>query len=342
MRLCFGSFATVLDQCRKDIYITQTQFISRLVKTVDPKSTYIDNKFAVSKLLSCKQKFSFADEEDANRPILDSVINELETEVIPFIEEDKKTKVILTLLGIIQNDSSIDTEKQLAFKMYFGIHKQELFQQSEIILSDFLGRVLLYTVCGNIDNIENMINKVSIKEIASDYINNIAESYMDDYQWDISTQTLTLTFLKMFNIFNKAISNYQIKDFIKAIAAPISDYAWMHKINSPWVDKCDSFHEFVENNIIVPFERSTHKTGIMLNNIQQFTSVLTEYSSFLKATLPPISFSNYNSLNHSLWEEYQKWSLYYMEQTQNYVQQLQSIYREICNFATPCYIRESK
>lgn len=343
MRLCFGSFATVLACCRQDIHINQQSFISKLVKAVDPKSTYLDDKSAVSKLLMCQKNFSFADKEKAKRPILDTVIRELETEVTPFIEEDKKAKVILTLLGIIQNDSYIDTEKQQTFKMYFGMDKQELFHQSEFILSDFLGRVLLYTVCGNIDNTENEINKDSIKEIISDYISNIAKPYMNDYQWDMSTQTLTLSFIKIYNIFNIAMSKYQIKDFIMSHAAPASsDYSWMRKINSPWVVKCDSFHEFVENNIIVPFAQSTHRADIMLKTIQQFTLVLTEYSSFLKSTLPPINLSDHNSFNPSLWEEYQKWSLYYTEQTQNYVQQLRSIYQEICNYASPCYIQESK
>ena len=170
MRLCFGSFATVLVCCRQDIHISQQSFISKLIKTVDPKSTYLKDKSAVSKLLNCQKNFTFADKEEAMRPILDTVIRELKTEVTPFIEEDKKAKVILTLLGIIQKDSYIDTEKQQIFKMYFGVDKQDLFQQSEFILSDFLGRVVLYTVCGNIDNTENEIKKESIKEIISDYI----------------------------------------------------------------------------------------------------------------------------------------------------------------------------
>lgn len=341
MRLCFGSFATVLACCRQNIHIHQQSFISKLVKTVDPESTYPDDKSAVSKLLNCQKNFSFADKEDAKRPALDSVIKKLEAEVTPFIEEDKKAKVILTLLGIIQNDSYIDTEKQQTFKIYFGIDKQELFHQSELILSDFLGRVLLYTVCGNIDNTENQINKNSIKEIVSDYISNIAKPYMNDYQWNTDTQTLTLSFVKMFNIFNTAMLNYQIKELIikNPIASACSDYSWMHKINSPWVDKCDSFNEFVDHNIIVPFEQSTDRTGIMLKKIKQFTSVLTEYSSFLRSTMPPPILGDRNS---SLWEEYQKWSFYYTEQTQNYVQQLRFIYQEICNYASPCYIQESK
>ena len=290
-----------------------------------------------------QKNFSFFDKEEAEYPILETVIRELETEVTPFIEEDKKAKVILTLLGIIQKDANIDTDKQQVFKMYFGVDKQELLQQSEFILSDFLGRVLLYTVCGNIDNTKNVISKGSIKDIISDYISNIAKPYMHDYQWDMSTQTLTLSFLKMFNTFNKAMSNYQIKYFIKApVTSANPDYSWLRKTISPWIDKCDSFNEFVENNIIVPYEQSTHKTGIMLNEIQHFTSELTNYSSFLKATIPPIVLGNRNPLKSSHWEEYSKWALYYTDQTQNYVQQLQSIYKEICNYAAPCYIQSTK
>ena len=337
MRLCFGTFAKVLNCCRQQIHITQTAFISRIAKIVDPKSIYQDYDAAISKLLHCERNFSFSDKENPQRPILDTIIREFETEITPFIDEDKKAKVILTLLGIIQKDSYIDTEKKATFQVYLGLDKQQLLQQSEYNISDFLSRLLLYTIYGNIDN---CAGKNCINLITPDYIDSIAKPYITDYQWDISTQTLVLSFIKIFNIFNMAMLNNQIDDFIKQPVTYASmDFSWMQKRSSKWLDKCDIFLNCVENNIFASFEQSTNRADIMLEKIRRFTQILAEYSSFLKKAIPPINILNRNPLDPPNWEEYGKWTLYFEEQTQTYLQQLQSIHREIRNYALPCYIQ---
>lgn len=251
MRLCFGTFAAVLNHCRQNAL--QAEFVARIVRIVDPYNSCIVNKFdkaeikadgpATTKLLKCKNDFVFVERENANKPTPEAIIKNFETEVAPFIDEDKKAKVILALLDIIEKDKCIDFDKKENFKKYLGVDKQNLLQQSEFIFSDFLGRILLYSTCGNVDN---RVGQSCVKLITGDYIDRTAEPYAYEYQWDTITQTLVLSFVKIFNIFNQAILDYQINNFIENVDPT-------NIMGIEWVEYCESFLEYTKDSIWIVY-----------------------------------------------------------------------------------------
>lgn len=330
MRLCFGTFVTVLNHCRQNVL--QAEFIARIARIVDPYNSCIVNKFeqakivadgpATTNLIKCKKPFAFSDREDASEPKLDVVIKSFKTEVAPFIDEDKKAKVILVLLDIIQKDKCIDFDKKENFKKYFGVYKQHLLQQSEFVFSDFLGRILLYSTRGNVDN---TVGQSCVNSITSDYIDAIAEPYAYEYQWDTTLQTLALSFVTIFNIFNQAILDYQIDTFVECIDPT-------NMMESEWLEKCENFLKHTESNIWIPFGPSTvEKKGLVLQKVQQFAQTLVEYTGYLPLNMRPLDVNSVDRFVPLFRDENVKWALGFEKDTRNYRQQLISIYQEICH-----------
>lgn len=336
MRLCFGTFTTVLNLCRQNIL--QATLIARIVACVDPSNSSIiknyleireqveicgtiagkidGNEQAISKLLACKTNFVFADREDAKIPTQNTIIKRFETLVTPFIDEDKKAKIILTLLNIIKKDNFLDFEKKETFKKYLGMGKQDLLHQSEFIFSDFMGRILLYTACGNINN---KVGNEYVKDITNDYIDNIAKPYVYEYHWNTLSQTLTLSFMKIFNIFQQALQDYQLHFFIEEV-----DPTNYMNINN--LEKCDEFLEFTKMNIWLPFGQES--ICWMLKKIQDFAQTLQDYTIYLGNNTRPIA--EKPSVFVPLFrDENPKWALSFKNKTMNYRQQIISIYQEI-------------
>lgn len=351
MRLCFGTFTAVLNCCRQNVQ--QAALVARIAKVVDPCSRYIgENRYqiieqerkqehgqnltkekiegdkpAANKLLHCKINFVFDNEEDANNLTLDETIKKFETEVAPFIDEDKRAKVILALLDIIQKDKCIDLDKKENFKKFLGVDKQHLLQQSKFVFSDFLGRILLYSICGNVDN---TVCQSCVNSITSDYIDTIAEPYAYEYQWDIASQTLVLSFVTIFNIFNQAILDYQIDTFIECIDPT-------NMMEFEWLEKCENFLKHTEGSIWIPFGPSTvEKKGLVLQKVQQFAQTLDDYTKYLPLNMRPLDIKSVSRAVPLFRDEDVKWALNFEKETMNYRQQLCSIYQEICHHMLFC------
>ena len=336
MRLCFGTFATVLNLCRHNIL--QATLIARIVACIDPGNSSIiknwleireqvedygtitvkieGNEQTISKLLACKTNFVFAEREDAKIPTQDTIIKRFETLVAPFIHEDKKAKIILTLLNLIKEDKSLDFEKKENFNKYLGMGKQHLLYQTEFTFSDFMGRILLYTVCSNIDN---RVGKEYVKDITNDYIDNIVKPYAYGYQWNTSSQTLKLSFMEIFIIFRQAILNYQLEYFIEEVDPTVH-------VNINNLEKCDDFLKFTETNIWIPFRQES--ICWILQKVQSFGQTLQDYTKYLGTNIRPIA-ENPSFFVPLFRDENPKWSLNFEKETKNYRQQLIDIYQEI-------------
>lgn len=360
MRLCFGTFATVLNCCRQNVQ--QATLVARIAKVVDPCSRYIgENRYkiieqeqdqnqkldqnqeldqnqkldqdptkekiegdkpATNKLLHCKINFVFDNEEFANNLTLDETIKRFETEVAPFIDEDKKAKVILVLLDIIQKDKCIDFDKKENFKKFLGVDKQHLLQQSEFVFSDFLGRILLYSLLGNVDN---TVGRSCVNSITNNYIDAFVEPYAYEYQWDTTSQTLVLSFVTIFNIFNQAILDYQIDTFVECVDPT-------NMMEFEWLNKCKNFLKHTESSIWVPFGPSTvEKKGLVLQKVQQFAQTLVAYTEYLPLNMRPLDVNSVDRFVPLYRDENVKWALSFEKNTQNYRQHLISIYQEICH-----------
>lgn len=344
MRLCFGTFARILNGCRHNII--QAQLIARIVMCIDPQNSsiirnwdkvkkqlddsgFITEEFecnepAISKLLSCRLNFVFSDGESANIPTQNIVINKFETLVSPFIDSDKKAKVILALLDIIQKDECLDFETKENFKKYLGMDKKHLLQQTEFIFSGFLGKVLLYTVCGKVDN---RVGAECVEAITSDYIDKVTEPYMYDYHWDTSTQTLTLSFVEMYNIFNHAVQSYQVDTFIEKIDPTV-------KMDIRWVEKCESFLGFINDKICIPFGQDlVNAKGKTFQMIQQFAQTLDEYTQYLGYHMRPIA-EDIETMVPISRDEKMECYMEFIEKTKHYRWKSCSIYQELFHHAT--------
>lgn len=319
MRLCFGTFASVLNYCRWRI--SQASFISKIINIIDPKSRYTGEKMAgdgpaITKLLSCKIDFVLSDGETMNMPEQSIVATQLEKQVSPFIDEDMKGKVVIALLDIIRRDKCIDFEKKESFQKYLGLEKQQLLQQSEFVFSDFLAKILLYTIGGNVSN---RVGAQYVKIITADYINAIAKPYLNEFEWNSATHTVTLLYIKIFHIFNEAMINNQIDNFICKI-----DPANM--MNFSWIEKCEIFINDTRENIWIPFAWGT--LGWTLQEIQKFAQALDDYTNYLGLNMRPIA-EQPDILVPIFRDELPQLAIQFSNTASNYRHQLISIYTEL-------------
>ncbi len=188
----------------------------------------------------------------------------------------KKATVMLMLLYIIQNESKTKNEKNEYFKKYFGVSRDQLLTQSEFQFSDFLCKVLLYTLCSNINN---KIGEKCVKAITDDFINEKISPYKGDYVWESSTETLTLSFRNAFIIFDKALDEYTVRQFI-------AEKDPMRGIDEECIENCENFNNFIHNNILVPF--SEQSNGKMLKMIHDFSKTLNTYIDYLGYNMKPV------------------------------------------------------
>ncbi len=196
-RLCFGTVAKVLKQCKLSA-VTDVQLVGSLTRTIDPSCEYgVSDGTAVSRLLSCTQNLSngqtrrmgqraktgFSDFESGwgtnrlSNVVLSGqkadkgdVIKAIAESVLPLLDEDRKALAALAILDIIRQDTVIDDEKHLSFEKHFGTSKKALLSQDQYILSELFAGVLLYTVVA----VKNTAGKDCVNEIDKSYVDNFA------------------------------------------------------------------------------------------------------------------------------------------------------------------------
>lgn len=191
MRLCFGTFARVLQLCKLDV-ITDPRLVGTMTRTIDPNCEYIksENATSVHRLLNCTGNLSPGNITDGGTGVirrpgrsLSSVLilapradkadlsQKFADDVIGLLDENKKLNAVLALLNIIQRDVVIDDDsasgKKRSFEKYVGTTKSALLSQSDYVLSDLLAGIFLYTVAAGI---VNTVGKESIDELTSEYI----------------------------------------------------------------------------------------------------------------------------------------------------------------------------
>ncbi len=200
MRLCFGTFANILNCCKQRL--PQDKFVSRVAWVIDAKNSSLGsgldfevsdddlatmegNPSVVSKLLSCKRALNI---RDTYLPPIEVAYKRFKDHVMPFIDEDKAAKGLLAVRYIIDKDITIDTEHKESFRKYMGVYKKELLQQTKFDAPDFLTRVLLYTTC-----VDNKDGRPYVDEITDDFIENVAnDSSWAELKWDVDTQTVEI------------------------------------------------------------------------------------------------------------------------------------------------------
>ena len=192
-RLCFGTFAQILRLCKLE-NVTDPVLVGTMTRTVDPDCQYInsDNATAVSRLISCNGNLSNGratsrGSSAVKKPgeSISNVINaalkvnkmevvqKFRKDVLYLLDEDKKERVVLALLDIIEKDSFLDAEKKLSFEKYVGKTKIALLSQDEFAFDEFLAGIFLYTVAAGV---VNTVGKDTVKGITVDYLNRLTNT----------------------------------------------------------------------------------------------------------------------------------------------------------------------
>ena len=226
IRLCFGTFASLLNKFRPTD-LQQQDFIAYLINGIDKNSRYISERSAVTRLLSCKIDYVLTTEATIKEPSHDKLQAYISKNVAPNIREDAEKMIILTLLDIIRKDKSLDQEHKELFKDYFGIYKEQLLHKSKFVFSDIISKALLYTTYGGV---KNRFDKGVVPDINDEYITAATSAYLNDIEWDRETQTLTLNYIEDYYTFIGLIDEYEMHYFITSID-PVNgmDRSWFDK-----------------------------------------------------------------------------------------------------------------
>lgn len=145
---------------------------------------------------------------------------------------------------------------------------------------------------------------------------------MHEYRWNESTQTLTLSFLEIFQKFEKAITDYRIADFIEKVDP--TNY-----MDASWIDYCSAFIKDTEKNIWVPYtSNNSDPIGFTLSEIQNFVQTLNEYLDYMGYRMRPIV-EHPDTLVPLYRDENAKWASDFRKETIDYRRQLIDIYQKI-------------
>ena len=268
MKLCFGTFGTVLKRCTGH---TDKELIGTMALIIDPFSRYaVDDKrgkAAISKLLNCK--IDFVDTSD-NPKKKKEVAEEFESKVISFFNSDGILRVVLALLDIIYNDSDIENHYEFTFAECFGTDKRSFLTQCGFVFSDFLASTLLYTIKrrGNMDELAH-------KAITNDYLDNLVKEYKDNIQKKPDfIKIIIFPTAQIIGIFEQAVKERRIDKFIYCDPTL--------KINADLIYEADHFVSTL-NNVIdkLEYENDIHQS------ISLFIDLLYEYQSYLSKNMLP-------------------------------------------------------
>lgn len=268
MRLCFGTFGTVLKCCSA---LTEKELVGKLVRIVDPLSRYIDNGPAIHRLMNCDIDFVVSSYYEQDKATKANVIKGFENEVLPYLHADKLERIVLALCDIIHKDKAIDINHKTPFRNFFSVDKQALLKQHEYILSDFLASALLFTV----REVKNKVGKSCVKIITPDYIDKVNERYQDEVGKNPIARIIVFPSSQILNVFKQAIRECRIDEFIE---------------NDPTVSLKESFLEESERFVKILTNVVTQLDGKseLHQKICNFTQILNEYLSYLGLNMRPL------------------------------------------------------
>lgn len=351
MVLNFGIFAGILNCCRQGL--PGVKFVPRIAWIVDKRNSSLGselnfvvtddkldgmegNSTVVSKLLACKQSFELTDEY---RPSLEVAREEFKSKVLPFIDEDKIAKAILTILHIISRDGTIVTERKESFKKYVGMYRDELLKQEKFNVSDFFTRVLLYTICvdnnegyscieeiveflaGNVDNREGCSYTETAKEpkktrrtgkiekIMTAFIEYVANDSWVEAKWDATTQTVELIPTKEGQIWDAIIRTSELR------LALINQDMDQRYTDTSWLG-IDERALFPSKHMQMEFKNPEAKK-LMIDKMAQYRKLVLELVNSLK--------SNNKRVNG----QKVKWPLFPDERLRNIDQQITALSDEL-------------
>jgi len=361
-KLCFGVFAKILKLCGTSS-LTDVKTVDILTKAIDPDSLYAEGGHgsSVSRLLNCTGDFSLGSVNAGNeyneygtaRANALSNIKQLapsasKTEVSKFLEDnllglmddDKKAQAVLALLNVIREDTAIATERSESFKKYFSVSREKMLKANEVVLSDFLANILLYSVMV----VENRVGRMCVKEIDKNYINgfknerapqiwdSIAQKdaklieqagLCNDHMEENPNENLVYNqtpSMQMLEVFKKAILDYHIVEFIK--------HDPTNYLPQDLVFDVDSFAEEIERNVINAFVHN--QKDRVYRMIHEFSRTLDEYAKYIGVNSQPI-FKGIDVFVPKYRDEDTRFAREYAHEVEKYRLKINTLYGEICD-----------
>ena len=267
MRLCFGTFATIL---KWGSTLTEKELVGKLAQIVDSQSRYINDGPSIHRLMKCKMDFVDASYEK-DRKTKKDVISGFEKDVIPYLHADKLERIVLALCDIIHKDKTIDVNHKTPFRGIFGVDKQALLKQNEYVLSDFLASALLFIV----REVDNKLGKDCVEMITEDYIEKVNERYQEEVGKNSLARIIVFSSSQIRNVFERAIEECHIGNFIE---------------NDPTISLKESILEeagrFVTtiNNVVTQIDEKSE----LYQKVCDFTQMLDDYHSYLSLNMRPL------------------------------------------------------
>ena len=168
IKLCFGSFATVLKLCKLNS-VTQTHLISAILMSVNDQYDISTEADTVSKLIQCKRNLS----DNVTIPALTvdskNLLNYFKKNIASLIDPNKRKLVTLSLVDIIAEDGTID-DATIVDKIG-NLSKNIITSTTDFAFAEFLAGIFIYTAT----TVANTDGKESIGEITDEYIDSFEE-----------------------------------------------------------------------------------------------------------------------------------------------------------------------
>jgi hypothetical protein len=190
MKLCFGTYATVLTLCGAGT--TNKDLFEAIFRSVVPeyKFTFVEGSDAAkedvtSKLRLCKQGLPPEVKKGAKEADEDEVAAYFRKTVMPLIKGDARRLIILALKSIIAEDKLerkgkdfVGIDGTTVIDRVGGVTKKDLAEQTEFCFSEFIAGVFLYVAAEVVNN----VGKECVKQIDT--------AYLDRFLPDVETITL--------------------------------------------------------------------------------------------------------------------------------------------------------
>lgn len=177
-RLCFGSFLKILVLCKSPSG-NQKKICGKMLMSINKSYDITTDDTAVSNLVRCERNLSDNITSQVIYADTNNVSEFFKQHIIPMLDVNKCKQAVLSLLDIINSDTTIDEATQLG---KLGNHtKKDILNMKTFVLADFLMNIFLYTI----NDVINTEGKTSIAEITAEYVSQF-ESQKDTISFNVN------------------------------------------------------------------------------------------------------------------------------------------------------------
>lgn len=162
-KLCFGTFVTILKICMAK-RVTQKQLCGTMLLSIAPTYDIRSDDGTVSDLILGKKNLSPVVTDAAPDVDARDISVFFKEKVLPMLDSNKNSLIVLALKDIIASDDTIEPETIV--EKVNNMTKKDIVSCNSFVLEDFLAGIFLYTVL----NVENRNCENSVREITDEYI----------------------------------------------------------------------------------------------------------------------------------------------------------------------------